>query len=56
MAFKLFRIGARVTSSCGQGGRVIDRTVIGGDEYYIVKIGPDRRDQIARLHSELSAA
>lgn len=56
MTFKLFRTGARVTSSCGLSGRVIDRTVIGDDEYYIVKIGPDRRDQIARLHSELSAA
>jgi len=56
MTFKLFRTGARVISSCGQRGRVIDRTVIGGDEYYIVKIGLDRRDQIFRLHSELSAA
>ena len=56
MTYKAFRTGAHVTSICGANGRVIDFTSIGGDEYYIVQIGPERRDQIMRQHAELSIA
>jgi len=52
--FKPFRNNTRVTSLCGARGRIIDRAVIGDQEFYIVQIGSDRRDQIARLHHELT--
>ena len=51
---KPFRTNARVSSVCGLRGRIIDRAVIGDHEFYIVQIGSDRRDQIARLHHELT--
>jgi hypothetical protein len=54
--FKPFRIGSRVSSTCGASGRVIDFTAIGGEEYYIVQIGTSRREQIARRHCELAPA
>ena len=56
MAFKVFRNGAHVTSVCGARGRVVDFTSIGGDEYYIVQVGAERRNQIMRQHNELSIA
>jgi len=52
--FKPFRNNTRVTSLCGARGRIIDRAVIGDHEFYIVQIGSDRRDQIARMHHELT--
>ena len=51
---KPFRNNTRVVSVCGLRGHILGRAVIGHSEFYIVQIGIGPRDQIARLHNELT--